>query len=94
MSKIKIWETLDFFRDRAPLILTSLFRAPDDQTAQEQSIDQKSVSSSGIEIISMNKTPEGPKFNKIKVRQNAIMGQVPQKIINTQGNIFISRFAY
>ena len=70
--------------------MTSFFRAPDDQTAQEQSIDEKSVSSSGIEMISMNKTPEGPKFNKIKVRQNAIMGQVPQKIINAnnQGKVF------
>ena len=76
----------------APLILTSFFRAPDDQTAQGQSIDQKSVSSSGIEMISMNKTPEGPKFNKIKVRQNAIMGQVPQKIINANNPGIVFRF--
>ena len=33
-------------------------------------------------MISMNKTPEGPKFNKTMVRQTAIMGQVPQKINN------------
>ena len=63
-----------------------------DEEAQEQSIDQKSVSSSGIEIISMNKTPEGPKFNKIKVRQNAIMGQVPQKIINANNQGIVFRF--